>query len=1086
MALEEPPDGSGAPGAPERSTEQDHVPDLGAHGPPPPNVGPLPVGVPGLEDVHPVQLRAVQESLLDPSLVLRAQRRPDGVIVDFVCEDANEAACESLEVPRDDLVGALLTITLPGELGAFLLDQCIHTVETGEPLAFDDLRTPGDGSGDGSHYDLRAVAVADRVCFTWRNVTERHRDQQALAESRNRYRLLAEFSSDVVVLVSPGGIVEWVSPSVHEMLGWQPEEIIGRPSADFVVPEDHDRRVAVHRHPAAMNPPTDEVRCRRAGGDHLWVSARMREVHDDEGRLVNVVVSMRDVDKQVRARQALLESEERYRLLAEHVSDVVYQVLDGRIVWISPSVERVLGWKPADVIGRPSFDLIAPEDRDRAAAARASVVAGSLLEGFECRFRTADGGYRWMLAHSRQIASEQGTYGLVAGLQDIHDGHAGHMALAALAAVNSVLVGATDEAELVDEVCRLVVTEGGFAGAAFRATGDDAVLSPGGETVTEFPVAVDGRIDGTLVLRSAEADAVGGTARSALEQLAHQTGMALSRIRTRERLVESLSEQQLLSTAIEQAGESVIVTDLEGRTVYANPATATSSGYSLEEIVGSDHTLFASGLHGPEFFEDLYATLGVGEPWRGVIVNRTKDGRLFEEDTTITPVRGDDGAVTSYVSVMRNISRELRLAADLDRLRSDRDSVVRTMAEVRVGATIEATAASLCDAVSRMEDIDVARVLLVEPNGTVVPLGITGPVYLGWRVGVPLSFDHLSDLLDMTRMGAWWLPLEPAVDGAGGLIEPELTAELWSAGFRSAGFAPIWWEDRMVGVLAVTSSSPEDDQWLDARVPVLDELGSFAGQVLGAQAARRAERRLHVDDIRYLVADEAFHPVFQPVVDLATGDVLGHEALTRFASGRRPDLVFEEAHEAGLGVELETACALAAARSAASLPPGGWLAVNFSPASVIAGSVSKVVTEADRPLVVEITEHVEVSSYAAVRAAVHLCPGVRISVDDAGAGYASLRHILELQPDFVKLDIGLVRNIDSDPARQALAAGLRHYAEQTDTILIAEGVETVAERDALARLQIPLAQGFLYGRPSPVGEAAEHPGQGAVPGEPAG
>jgi EAL domain-containing protein (putative c-di-GMP-specific phosphodiesterase class I) len=117
--------------------------------------------------------------------------------------------------------------------------------------------------------------------------------------------------------------------------------------------------------------------------------------------------------------------------------------------------------------------------------------------------------------------------------------------------------------------------------------------------------------------------------------------------------------------------------------------------------------------------------------------------------------------------------------------------------------------------------------------------------------------------------------------------------------------------------------------------------------------------------------------------------------------------------------------------------------------------------------VVEVTEHVEVQSYGAVRAAIASCPGVRIAVDDAGAGYASLRHILELQPDFVKLDIGLVHNIDTDPARQALAAGLRHYADQTGTTLIAEGVETLAERDALARLGVPLAQGYLFGRPGP-------------------
>jgi hypothetical protein len=100
-----------------------------------------------LGDVDPVQLRAVQESLLDPSLILQATRDHHGAIVDFVCEDANEAAGASPEVPLQDLIGARLTRTVSESLAMFLLEQCIEAVETGEPLAFDDLRIPDDGGG---------------------------------------------------------------------------------------------------------------------------------------------------------------------------------------------------------------------------------------------------------------------------------------------------------------------------------------------------------------------------------------------------------------------------------------------------------------------------------------------------------------------------------------------------------------------------------------------------------------------------------------------------------------------------------------------------------------------------------------------------------------------------------------------------------------------------------------------------------------------------------------------------------------------------------------------------------------------------
>jgi EAL domain-containing protein (putative c-di-GMP-specific phosphodiesterase class I) len=119
--------------------------------------------------------------------------------------------------------------------------------------------------------------------------------------------------------------------------------------------------------------------------------------------------------------------------------------------------------------------------------------------------------------------------------------------------------------------------------------------------------------------------------------------------------------------------------------------------------------------------------------------------------------------------------------------------------------------------------------------------------------------------------------------------------------------------------------------------------------------------------------------------------------------------------------------------------------------------------------VLEITEHDPIQDYAALRAALTaLEPPVEVAVDDAGSGYASLRHILALRPRYVKLDIGWVRGIDADPARQALVAGLVHFAGEVGCRLIGEGVETEAERTALLRLGVPLGQGCLFGRPVPV------------------
>jgi EAL domain-containing protein (putative c-di-GMP-specific phosphodiesterase class I) len=120
-------------------------------------------------------------------------------------------------------------------------------------------------------------------------------------------------------------------------------------------------------------------------------------------------------------------------------------------------------------------------------------------------------------------------------------------------------------------------------------------------------------------------------------------------------------------------------------------------------------------------------------------------------------------------------------------------------------------------------------------------------------------------------------------------------------------------------------------------------------------------------------------------------------------------------------------------------------------------------------VICEITEHVAIEDYPAIRSALERLAGIRVAVDDAGAGFASFRHILELRPSFVKLDRSLVAGIDGDPVRQALIAGMRHFALAAGCFLVAEGIETEAELATLRELEVPLGQGYLLGRAEPVG-----------------
>lgn len=233
------------------------------------------------------------------------------------------------------------------------------------------------------------------------------------------------------------------------------------------------------------------------------------------------------------------------------------------------------------------------------------------------------------------------------------------------------------------------------------------------------------------------------------------------------------------------------------------------------------------------------------------------------------------------------------------------------------------------------------------------------------------------------------------------------------------------------------------------------------------------ERRLAAarDRVLTIIETEAFGPLYQPIVDMERRAIVGFEGLTRFSDGWPPAEAFAVAAECGIGRALELATLQATVLVARDLPRGAWLSVNVSPS--LLGDVDAIRAALglqSRPLVLEITEHETIAAYGPVRDAVRaLGPDIRLAVDDAGAGVANFNHLVELRPDFVKIDSGLVREVDTDVSRQAFVAGILHFAAVARCEVIAEGIETDAEQETLARLGVRLGQGYRLGRPAPAG-----------------
>ena len=257
-------------------------------------------------------------------------------------------------------------------------------------------------------------------------------------------------------------------------------------------------------------------------------------------------------------------------------------------------------------------------------------------------------------------------------------------------------------------------------------------------------------------------------------------------------------------------------------------------------------------------------------------------------------------------------------------------------------------------------------------------------------------------------------------------------------------------------------------------------------QAFATLAVEQIERTLETSErknvlektIKQLINDGMLQIVQQPIVDIVTSKPVGVECLARFpdAELRGPDKWFNDASEIGLCVELEMLAVRCALATVPHIPGDAYVSINASPQTILSGALEQALDGySGRKLVIELTEHERVDDFAALKTSLkRIASNALIAIDDVGAGYAGMRHLVDLEPDILKLDMSLTRDIHNDVARQALTTAMVHFAKEIGSKLVAEGVECEEEREVLASLGVDFGQGYLFARPMPVAVTSQY------------
>ena len=557
--------------------------------------------------------------------------------------------------------------------------------------------------------------------------------------------------------------------------------------------------------------------------------------------------------------------------------------------------------------------------------------------------------------------------------------------------------------------------------------------------------------------------------------------------RERRRVQQNLRK---LSLVVEQAADSVFVTDRECRIEYVNPAFERLTGYRAEEVMGKTPEFLDSGLDDPLRYNAVWATVGEGGIFRGTLIGRRKTGGLIYEEKVITPLKDRNGKITHFVSTGRDITERRRFQAEL-RHWATHDALTglpnRVLLVDRLQSQLER---------ARPGARRVAAISLNLDHFKRINQG------LGHAAGDQVLREVSDRLKNRMRAGSALARVgnDDFVVAVGDLqsTDPVLGAlhrlrEAFDIPLRVAG------QDVFISVSAGIAISPDDGEDADTVLRNADAAlrrakarGPGEYQFYSPDINARGHELLALEtDLRRAIEQQEFVLHYQPQLHLGSGRVLGVEALLRWHHPRHgllaPGRFVPMLEETGLivrvgGWVIQQACADWHAHFSAGAQPMR-VAVNVSARQFadrrLIEQVRKVLKDGGIPpqcLELEITEDTLMQDIGQTKDILHACDalGVRLAVDDFGTGYSSMAYLKRFPIDALKIDQTFIRGVPGDTNDAAITEASIVLAHKLGLEVIAEGVENEAHMAFLRAHDCDVAQGFLVGRPAPIAEGGSN------------